>query len=50
VNKTVFRAVTRLNSTSKTGRIAYPIEAQCLPEPAGLTQDEIRQIVLDLIG
>jgi hypothetical protein len=29
---------------------ASPAAVACLPGPSGLTQDEIRRIVLDLIG
>jgi hypothetical protein len=27
-----------------------PVETPYQPEPSGLTQDEVRQIILDLIG
>jgi hypothetical protein len=50
VNTTVLRASTRLDPTTGTARTASPIETPCLPEVSGLTQDEIRQIILDLIG
>ena len=33
-----------------TTKAAGPVGTLYLPQPSGLTQDEIRQIVLDLIG
>jgi hypothetical protein len=50
VKKTVQRASKRLDSAPGTARTAHPIETLYLPEPSGLTQDEIRQIILDVIG
>ncbi|MCB4825629.1 hypothetical protein [Roseicella aerolata] len=50
MNTTALRASTRLGPRTGTARTAHPIATPYLPEPSGLTQDEIRQIVLDLIG
>lgn len=50
VTETVLRASTRPASTIGTAATARPVETPYLPEPSGLTQDEIRQIVLDLLG
>jgi len=50
VNTTTLRASTRLDPAIGTAGAARPVETPCLPEASGLMQDEIRQIVLDLIG
>jgi hypothetical protein len=50
MNKTASRASTELDPMTVTAGTACPIETRYLPEPSGLTQDEIREIVLDLIG
>ncbi|WP_255466809.1 hypothetical protein [Roseicella aquatilis] len=42
--------MTRFAPKIGTARTAQPIETPCRPEALGLTQDEIRQIVIDLIG
>ncbi|MDJ0389157.1 hypothetical protein QMO56_13625 [Roseomonas sp. E05] len=47
MNETALRALIRLGSTVGT---ACPDETPYLPEPKGLTQSEIRQLVLELIG
>jgi len=41
------RATTRLDHAAGTAR---PATNPPLPQPSGLTQDEIRRIVLDLLG
>jgi hypothetical protein len=50
VNKTALRALTMLDPTTGTARTAYPTETWYQPEPLDLTQDEIREIVLNTIG
>jgi hypothetical protein len=50
VTKTALRASSRPASTTGTATMAHPVQPPYLPEPSGLTQDEIRQIILDLIG
>jgi hypothetical protein len=50
VTKTALRAPPRLAATIGSATTAHPVETLRLPEPSGLTQDEIRQIILDLIG
>ncbi len=48
--RTLPRAAMRPDPTPGSARTAHSTEASRLPEPSGLTQDEIRQIILELIG
>jgi hypothetical protein len=50
VNSVSPRAATRLHIEADHTASPHPVDARRPPEPLGLTPDEIRQIVLDLIG
>ena len=49
MNTATQRAATR-RETSRGQSMASPAVRPQTPEPSGLSQDEIRQIILDLLG